>query len=128
VSVLGVTDALMPLAKLQSGERFSIGTEWDSDEGSDWLCGFVDEFRAWDVPLSLSELNFAMRSVIKNPTGQGNMHLVGYFPFSEGKGETSVDLSASKLVATTHGASWVTTFTPYDQLTEVRHLSCMLDS
>eukprot|EP01052_Picozoa_sp_SAG31_P024056 SAG31_NODE_2021_length_6647_cov_2.271839_10_plen_80_part_00 len=34
VEVLTVTDALLPLAKVQSGERFAIGTEWDGDTGS----------------------------------------------------------------------------------------------
>eukprot|EP01052_Picozoa_sp_SAG31_P024055 SAG31_NODE_2021_length_6647_cov_2.271839_9_plen_156_part_00 len=49
-----------------------------------------------------------------------NIHLVGYFPFSEGTGETTIDQSASKLVGTIHAGSWVTTYTPYDKLSEIK--------
>eukprot|EP01047_Picozoa_sp_COSAG01_P062976 COSAG01_NODE_8093_length_2924_cov_4.376991_3_plen_383_part_00 len=79
----------------------------------------VDEFRVWDMALQATEITFFMRSAISDPTGQANMHLVGYFPFVEGKGTTSADLSTSQLVANLHGATWIETFTPYDQLPEV---------
>ena len=34
VEMLTVNDAALDLAKLQSGERFAIGTEWDADKGA----------------------------------------------------------------------------------------------
>ena len=86
------------------------------DEGSDWLCGMVDEFRAWDMPLQPAELSFFMKSAIADPAGQANMHLMAYLPFAEGKGATTADLSNSHLAPTLHGTTWVNTFTPYDTL------------
>lgn len=80
--ILSLEDAALLPAKLQTTGKFSIGTEWDLNEGSDWLCGMVDEFRAWDQPLQPAELSFFMNSAINNPTGQENMHLMAYVPFS----------------------------------------------
>lgn len=149
--ILSLDDAALLPVKLQTTGKFSIGTEWDANQGSDWLCGMVDEFRAWDKPLQPAELSFFMNSPIANPTGQENMHLMAYVPFSaihtidfrllssacttcdgliswlccdswhagEGKGTTTADLSNSRLVTTLHGAAWVNTFTPYDELPQV---------
>ena len=80
--LLSLDDAALLPQKLQQTGRFSIGTEWDADEGSDWLCGMVDEFRAWDMPLQPAELSFYMKSSIADPTGQANMHMMAYVPFS----------------------------------------------
>ena len=99
--------------------RFSVGTEWDDNEGSDWFCGMVDELRIWDIAWQATELAFYMRSKIADPTSQNNMHLVGYFPFAEGKGTTSADLSNSKLVANLKGATWIETATPYEVVVDV---------
>ena len=81
--ILSLDDAALLPQKLQSTGKFSIGTEWDASEGSDWLCGMVDEFRAWDQALQPTELSFFMNSAIANPTDQANMHLMAYVPFSE---------------------------------------------
>ena len=81
--ILSLDDAALLPQKLQMTGKFSIGTEWDASEGSDWFCGMVDEFRAWDKPLQPAELSFFMNSAIANPTAQENMHLMAYVPFSE---------------------------------------------
>ena len=80
--ILSLDDAALLPQKLQMTGKFSIGTEWDASEGSDWFCGMVDEFRAWDKPLQPAELSFFMNSAIANPTAQENMHLMAYVPFS----------------------------------------------
>ena len=80
--ILSLDDAALLPVKLQTTGKFSIGTEWDANQGSDWFCGMVDEFRAWDKPLQSAELSFFMNSPIANPTGQENMHLMAYVPFS----------------------------------------------
>ena len=67
--VLSVNDAAMQLPILQTAGKFSIGTEWDQDMGSDWLCGMVHEFRAWNNALAQQELSFVMRQPIAQPTG-----------------------------------------------------------
>ena len=128
--VLSVNDAALQLPILQTAGKFSIGTEWDQDMGSDWLCGMVHEFRAWNNALAQQELSFVMRQPIAQPTGPENRFLVAYLQLQEGKGTTTADSSSSHMTATLHGATWVSTFTPYDQLPEVSDThdrSVMLD-
>ena len=117
--ILTVPDATLPLAKLQSAEKFSIGTKWTGTTASSFLAASIDNLRIWDVALTVSELNFFMKVPTADPTSRDNIHLVGYFALSEAQGESIADTSSGGLTGTLHNAHWVTTYTVYDKLPPV---------
>ena len=83
-------------------QYFRIGT-WGRGGGRGWN-GIVDEVRVWDRDLSQAEVIAGMSGKL---TGN-EPNLVGYWPFDEGFGTNSVDLSPSNHVASlVNGASWI---------------------
>ncbi len=59
-------------------------------EGSFYLQGEIDELRLWDVSRSASDIQATMNATLTG-TETG---LVGYWPFNEGSGDTTADLTA----------------------------------
>ncbi len=84
-----------------------IGNDLPSS-GSLPFKGLLDEVKIWNKHLSPDQIQAEMYQM----PHQAIDHLVGYWPFNEGRGTQSADQSSQQNHGLVHGASW-TTDTPF---------------
>ncbi|WP_372895415.1 LamG-like jellyroll fold domain-containing protein [Stieleria sp.] len=86
-----------------SSGNLMIGGRTGSTEG---FAGRIDEFRVWDQPLSVSQIQDRM-NVVVSVEPDGATDLIGYWPMNEGTGGVTRDLSSNRNSGTLVGnATW----------------------
>ncbi|MEW6752184.1 MAG: LamG domain-containing protein [Candidatus Latescibacterota bacterium] len=92
--VNGELDGELPLRGPITSDHLGRGTViggyagWNSDEGSGWMTGLIDEVRIWEVARTPEQLMADMRRPVEAQPG-----LIGYWPLDDGQGLVAVDRS-----------------------------------